>query len=322
MSLSKPASQAPEVTSALEHGLSKIDTYCQKFSVPQSNTAIAKNFYKKVHNIESLKKLGVSATVAACICIASSFNQHLLLQHVYDELNAPIENILQALWIFTVSSGSNRLEEIPTLMVTFESSSWTNGDTYSIIGNNGSREPKIIKLSLPGCSACTLRGNFDAGTCPDLRALRNCQRDLMLENGNKPVSQSAKKTITLVEEAPAAKGGRPTSKARPHQGNPTKNLEVINSSVMDSASARTMATQNTGPITSKAVPTVHAQPIVKAKKVEHSANATEHEGDWDVIDAVDHDDIEKKWVKLNEQNCGTEKNGRRGWTSGFKKLFG
>ena len=321
MSLSETMSQALEAASVLDHGLRKLDCYCHKFSVPQANTSIAVNLYKRVHNIESLKKLGVSATVAACICIASSFNQRHLLQHVYDELNAPIENILQALWLFNSSYGFKKLDQTPTLVVTFESSSWDNVDTYSIIGKNGVREPKIIRLSSLGCSASTLSGNFDAGTCHDLRALRDRQPNLMFENGNKSISQSAKKTITLIQEALVATGGRPTSKAH-HQGNPTKALEVLNSSVIDSASAQTMTTQKTAAVTSKAVPAVDAQPIVKAKKVEHLINATEHEGDWDVIDAMDHDDIEKKWVKLNRQNCGTEKNGRRGWTSGFKKLFG
>ena len=66
----------------------------------------------------------------------------------------------------------------------------------------------------------------------------------------------------------------------------------------------------------------HATAYAALVRPNGETNATEHEGDCDVIAAIDHDDIEKKWVKLNGQNCGTEKNGRHGWTSGFKKLFG
>lgn len=323
MSLSNATSKAPEVMYGPQYygTITRLVRYCRSHSVPEPCTLTAKSLYNKVYNFESMKTFGTPAIVAACIFVACEFSKALKLKPLCDELRAPIKNTIEAIWLVSHSYVGIKADKIPALEVTVESSSWDNVDTYPIVGGAGVQEPKIIKLSSPGCKTWTLSGDYDSA-CGGLRTLAYYQRSLMEVERYQASLKESKKTITLVEEVPATKEMRPASKAQQDKMNSTKLLELLNSRVIASASAANIATRKSSKVTPKTIPTLSTKPVEKIKKVEPGINTTEEEADWDVIDATDHDDILKKWVKLDGQKLGTGKNGRRSWTSGLKKFFG
>ena len=321
MSLSKATSKFPEVTLAVEQGLAEVDRYCKKHEVSKSNTLTAKRLYRRVHNIETEKTLGIQAMVAACVFTASDFQKVFQLGTLCDELGAPIHNTLQALWLVCHYYELNQVEKVSRLVIIFESSSWDNPNAYSIVDEAGVKKPKLITLSRPGCLEWTLSGDFDSA-CHCLCTLRQRWQDLMLKKTNKTGLPSRKKPITLVEEVPATRRVRPERSAQLDQELCAKAPELTESPFIDSASAGTTTILKTGKETSKSVQTKKTESVDKANEVESLANGAGEEAEWDIINATNYDEIEMKWVNINGRTLGTAKNGRRRWTSGLKDFFG
>ena len=215
MSLSKTTRPAPETTHAIGHGHKMIDHYFKRNPGSPTNTSIAKRLYNFIHDTNSQRTLGTPAMVAACVFTASGYRDAVRLKSVCYDLFAPFDNTLQALWWISHCYESNKTEDLPTLKITFEPSSWSHPDTYAIFDAAGEQETNVIKLSCPKCNHWTLSGNYNSA-CPNLSGLRQCQQNLMLMNGNEAGSRSEQKTTTLVEEVPAFKKAGPTSKTQRH----------------------------------------------------------------------------------------------------------